>query len=239
MAITGEAYGGAMLTSGWTNQNLGQAIGTLTTNIESGSGPGGFGTVSPAANGYSAWSMLPEDAIASVAVGTTATSFGWLTRVVANGGPCGHLDMVTATGSPATITGCTFAIYSASSLAVGPLAWSASRTQTFFTAATTLFSVPWDGASSPASVSLSGGQPYWIYTTATFSGSGVLTLAASTAQSAAAMNPNLTPSATNAANSMSISAAPVLYNAVTATSALAPQTTWTASTSKFWFGLRA
>lgn len=239
MAITGEAYGGAMLPFGWTNQNLGQAVGTLTTNIESGSGPGGFGTVSPAANGYSAWSMLPEDAIASVAVGASATSFGWLTRVVANGGPCGHIDMITATGSPATITGCVFALYSASSLAVGPLAWTASKTATQFTAATTAFSFAWDGASSPASVSLSGGQPYWIYTTATFSGSGVLTLAASTAQSAAAMNPNLTASATNADNSMTLSPAPVLYSAVTATSALAPQTTWATSASKFWFGLRA
>lgn len=240
MAITGEAYGGSMLQPGFTNQNLGQSVGTLTTNIESGTGPSGYGgTSTPSANGYIAWTMLPEDAITSVAIGTTATSFAWLTRVVVGaGGACSKLDLVTATGSPATITGAVFALYSSASLATGPLVWSASQTQTQFTTANSLYTVTWGGSSSPSAVNLFPGQTYWVYSTATFSGSGVLTLAASTAQNAAAMNNNLVASTTNACNSMSLSPAPVLYSAVAASSALVPSTSWVQASSKFWFGLR-
>jgi hypothetical protein len=204
-------------------------------NTEQGAGPG-LGAASPSANGYLAWSTEPDDATASIAVGTTATSFGWLTRVYCQtGGPSTKLDLVTATGAPATITGCVFALYSSASFATGPLAFTASQTATQFTAATTLFSVSW---STPSSVFLQAGQNYWVYTTATFSSTGVLTLAGTTSQSAAVQNANLTASATNGCNSMTISPAPVLFGAVAANSTLTPQTTWATSASKFWFGLR-
>lgn len=212
---------------GWTNQQ--------NPDLEQGGGAG-FGLASPSANGYLAWSTEPDDATASVAIGATATSFGWLTRVYCqNGGPSTKLDLVTATGTPATITGCVFALYSSNSFATGPLAFTASQTATQLTAATTLFSISW---ATPTSVFLQAGQFYWVYTTATFSSTGVLTLAATTSQSAAAQNAGMTASATNACNSMTLSPAPVLFGAVAANSTLTPQTTWATSASKFWFGLK-
>lgn len=213
---------------GWTSQ-------ADSANTEQGGGAG-FGLASPGGFNYLAWSTEPDDATQSVAVGTTATSFGWLTRVYCQtGGPSTKLDLVTATGAPATITGCVFALYSSTSFATGPLAFTASQTATQLTGANTLFSVSW---ATPTSVFLQAGQYYWVYTTCTFSSTGVLTLAATTATSAAMMNVNQTASATNANNSMTISPAPVLFGAVAANSTLTPQTTWANSASKFWFGLR-
>jgi hypothetical protein len=102
MAITGEAYGGSMLVPGWTNQNLGQAIGTLTTNIEAGAGPGSPGYQTPSQNNYVAWSMIPQDSI-----GTTnhvATTHGQLTRVIVpQVAPVGHIDFYFTTTGTTTV----------------------------------------------------------------------------------------------------------------------------------------
>lgn len=227
-------FDGVSYPAGWSDQV------NLASQLESGGGGGSLGSPNPATNGYLTWSVDPEDCTASVALGATATSFGWLTKVTAGAsGPAGHLDMVTATGAPATITGCVFALYNSASFATGPLAWTASKTATQFTAANTAFSFTWDGASSPTAPQLISGQNYWIYTTVTFSSTGVLTLAGTTAANAPVLNPNLTASASVALNSMTLSPAPVLFGAVGAASVLAPQTTWAASTSKLFFGLRA
>jgi hypothetical protein len=213
---------------GWTSQQ--------NPDTEQGAGATFGGLASPGANGYLAWSTEPDDATQSVAIGATATSFGWLTRVFCQtGGPSTKLDLVTATGTPATITGCVFALYSNTSFATGPLAFTASQTATQLTAANSLFSVSW---ATPSSVFLQAGQYYWVYTTCTFSSTGVLTLAATTATNAAVMNTNQTASATNAGNSMTLSPAPVLFGAVAANSTLTPQTSWANSASKFWFGLK-
>lgn len=218
---------------GWTDQKN-------TFSLES-YGGSTLGPFSPSSNGYIAWSMVPELSTSSVALGATATSFGWLTKVfAASGGAAGHIDMVTGAGTPATITGCVFALYSGTSFASGPLAWTASKTATQFTAASTLFGFTWDGTLSPTAPLISAGQTYWIYTTVTFSSTGVLTLAGDTsAVGAPALNPNLTASASSANNSMTLSPAPVLFGAVGAASVLAPQTSWANSASKLWFGLRA
>lgn len=231
-------YDGVSFPPGTTNQSTaaGMDIGAA---LESGGAGNPLGAVSPASNGYQAWSMAPSDATQSVAIGATATSFGWLTKVYAAvGGSCGHIDMVTATGAPATITGAVFALYNSAGFAVGPLAWTNSRTQTFFTAANTAFSIPWDGTGSPTTVNLVAGQTYWVYTTVTFSSTGVLTLAANTTTNAPMYNINQTASASSANESMTLSPAPVLFGAVAANSTLAPQTSWANSTSKFWFGLK-
>lgn len=231
-------YDGVTFPPGTTNQSTAPGL-DIGGALESGGAGNPLGAVSPSSNGYLAWSMAPSDATQSVAIGATATSFGWLTKVYAAvGGACGHLDMVTATGAPATITGAVFALYNSASFAVGPLAWTASRTQAFFTAANTAFSVPWDGTSSPASVGLVAGQAYWVYTTVTFSSTGVLTLAANSTTNAPVYNINQTASATSANESMTLSPAPVLFGSVGAASTLAPQTSWANSNSKFWFGLK-
>lgn len=232
-------YDGVSFPPGITNQSTTASM-DIGAALESGSAGNALGSISPSANGYLSWSMAPSDATQSVAIGATATSFGWLTKVFsAGGGSCGHLDMVTATGAPATITGAVFALYNSASFATGPLAWTASRTQVFFTGANAAFSIPWDGTSSPAAVNLVAGQTYWVYTTVTFSSTGVLTLAGNTAINAPVLNINQTASASSANESMTLSPAPVLFSAVAANSTLTPQTSWASSASKFWFGLRA
>lgn len=193
-------------------------------------GGGTLGIAStPAGNGYLAWSLVPEDSIATLA---HATAAAFLTRVVAStGGPCGHVDLVMV--SSGAVTSAVFGIYNSASFAVGPLAWTGNVSATI-TGAAGLFALTWNGASSPASVNLTAGTTYWIYSQVT--GTSPTLAGSSSTAPAIAMNPNLTASATQATNSETIATAP--YTVLTAASTLAPQTTWTNSATKMWFGLR-
>lgn len=205
-------------------------------NLVSSPGQLSFGMGDASGQGYFAWSMDPTDAQTIASVGTTATSFGWLTKVFCtDSGTSTFLDIITATGTPATITGCVFALYSSSSFSTGPLAYTASVTQTTLTTGNTLYSIPWN---TPASVMLQSMQPYWIYTTCTFSSTGSLTLIANSSINAIAQNANMTASSSSANNSMTLSPAPVLFSAVSASSTLTPQTGWANSANRFFFGLR-
>lgn len=58
MAVTGEAYGGAMLLPGWTNQQF-------TSNLEEGFAPTSLSSSGAAAQGYLAWSMNPLDVVST------------------------------------------------------------------------------------------------------------------------------------------------------------------------------
>lgn len=194
-------------------------------------GGGTLGVAStPAGNGYIGWSLVPEDALTNQAV---TTLNGYLTRVVASsGGPCGHLDLVVHTTG--TTTNAVFGLYSGTSFASGPLAWTADVHASLTVGTTAL---TWNGASSPTSVNLLAGVPYWVYMEITTSVAP--TIAASNpagAANATMLNVNLTASATNANNAMSIAAGPT---SLTSSTAITPQTSWANAGFKFWFGLRA
>lgn len=211
---------------GWTDQSN----TPYSSDLES-SGGGTLGIAStPAGNNYLAWSMIPEDAIAS---NSHTSTQAFLVRVVAaTGGPAGHLDMAFTTLG--TVSNAVFGIYNAASFAVGPLAWTA-EVHASLQAAGTMTSLTWNGASSPASINLQAGATYWIYYELTFS-TGT-NLAGSAGANAISMNPNLTASATNANNSMVLtSGGPT---SLTATTTLTPQTSWANNALKTWFALRA
>lgn len=226
MVLASAAVDGVTnIVAGWTDQ----ALTPYSSGLES-SGGGTLGIASnPAANGYLAWSMIPEDAIAT---NSHTSGSAFLTRITAQtGGPCGHIDLVMVSGN--AVTNAVFGIYNSASFAVGPLAWTANVSATI-TGAAGLYSLTWNGASSPASVNLQAGATYWIYSEITGT---TPTQAGSAGANAAAMNANLTASATQGQNSESIVTAP--YTTLTAASTLAPQTTWAASATKMWFGLKA
>lgn len=208
---------------GWTTQST---QFNSNKNLESNAGPSPILVDPPAANAYGAWSMIPEDAIASNAHTSTAA---WLTRVfVPANFSCGHIDYVVVSGSATNVV---IGLYSAASFAVGPLAWTAPQGSL---GSAGLVALAWNGTNSPTSVTLQGGQTYWVYTEIT--GTSPV-LAGSAGANASSMNPNLTASATFANNSLTIAAGP--YTTLTATSTLTPQTTWANSALKYWFGLRA
>lgn len=215
-------YDGVSYPPGWTDQS------NLPGSLESGGSGGSLGPSTPAANGYLAWSMIPEDVIATNAHATTA---GFLTRVVAGvGGVSSHLDFVVI--SSGAVTNAVFALYTGPAFATGPLAWSAD-VHTTITGAAGLYSITWGGASSPASVNLQAGSTYWVYSEITGTSP---TLGGSAGASAASMNANLTASASFANNSLTIATGP--YTALTSASTITPQTTWANSATKMWFGLR-
>jgi hypothetical protein len=219
-------YDGVTDPPGMTSQSTTSTL-DIGAALES-SGGGTLGVTStPAGNGYLAWSMIPEDAIASNA---HTTLNGILTRVVAaTGGPSAHLDMViTTVGTP---TNAVMGIYSGASFATGPLAWTADFHASI--TATGMLTVTWNGSSSPSSVNLVAGQTYWIYSEIT----GATTNLAGCAGNATALNANLTASATYANNSMNIASGP--YTTLTSSSSLTPQTTLANCANKMWFGLRA
>jgi len=209
---------------GWTNQSL----TPYTVGLDS-YGGGTLGLAeTPTGNNYLAWTMITEDAIATNAHNTT---YGYLARfVAATGGSCGHLDIVTVS---ATYTNCVFGLYSGASFATGPLVWTADYHSSFGTA-NSLVAMTWNGASSPATVNLQAGSTYWIYMELTGT---TPQIAGCTAANAAVLNANLTASATYANNAMQLtSGAPT---SLTASTTLAPQTSWANSAVKPWFGLRA
>jgi hypothetical protein len=216
---------------GWTPQS---AKFNSNKTLESSTGQGSFGMGDASGQGYLAWSMDPTDAQTIGTIGSTATSFGWLTRVFCSDtGTTTNLDLITATGTPATITGCVFALYSGPGFATGPMAFTASVTATTLTASNTLFSIPWT-----APVFLQSMQYYWIYTTCTFSSTGTLTLVSNSSINAVAQNANMTATAASANASMTLSPAPVLFGAMSSSSTLTPQTSWANSANRFFFGLR-
>ena len=118
--------------------------------LESYAGPSSTLFDPPNANGYAAWSLIPEDAITTNLAHTSTN--GFLTRVfVPANGSVGHLDInITSSGA---ITNAVFGLYSASSFATGPLVWTADVHATV-TGAAGLYGLTWNGASSPASVIL-------------------------------------------------------------------------------------
>jgi hypothetical protein len=220
-------YDGVTDPAGMTNQST-----TSTLNIGAALESYGGGTLgiasTPAGNSYLGWSIVPEDSIASNAHTTTQ---GFLVRVVAaTGGPCGHIDVVTVS---TTYTNCVFGLYSGASFATGPLVWTADQHANFGVAG--LVSMTWNGASSPASVNLIAGQTYWVYYELT--GTSPVLAGATTTAGAAAFNPNLTASATNACNSMNLTAA--APSTLASNTTLAPQTSWVTYTGKAWIGLKA
>lgn len=210
----------------WTDQNatINPGVGA---SLESGAAGNSFGSISPAANGYLAWTMYPEDATSNALAMTTTN--GWLTRVVSQGGgACGHLDISFVSG---TITNSVFAVYSGPSFATGPLAWTAD---THAAMSAGIVSMTWNGASSPASFNLVAGQTYWIY--AEWTGTSPVVAGVAIANAALA-NANLTATASFANNAMTLSSgAPTTLAANTT---LTPQTTWANTGTKPWYGLRA
>lgn len=215
--------------AGWTSQGTTPATQEVGTSLES-YGGGTLGIAStPAGNGYQGWSLVPEDALTNQAV---TTLNGYLMRVVASsGGPSGHLDLVVHTTG--TTTNAVFGLYSGASFATGPLVWT-NDVHASLTVGTT--SLTWNGTNSPASVNLLAGVPYWVYMEITTSAAP--TIAASNpagAANATMLNVNLTASATNANNAMSIGAGPT---SLAANTTITPQTTWANAGFKFWFGLR-
>lgn len=220
-------YDGVSFPPGTTNQSTaaGMDIGAA---LESSGGAGGqLQWMNPGSNGYLAWTVAPEDA--QTPNMAQATTVGWLTRIFAVlGGPCGHLDLNVGTG---TFTNAVFAIYSAASFATGPLVWTADQHTAMVAGAS---SVTWNGTNSPASVNLVAGQTYWIY--AEYTGTAP-TVSGCTMATASLANANLTASATNANNVMTLAAgAPTTLAANTT---LTPQTSWANTNLKAWYGLRA
>ncbi len=211
---------------GWTNQST---LFQSNLSLESYAAPNSDLFNQSAYNSYGAWSLIPEDAIVTNA--HTSTN-GWLTRVfVPTTFSCGHIDIaVTSSGS---VTNAVFGLYSGSSFAVGPLAWTADVHSTI-TGAAGLYGLTWNGASSPSAVTLTGGNFYWVYSEITGTSP---TLAGSAMASAAVANANLTASATYANNTLNIGTGP--YTTLTSASTITPQTTWANSATKMWFGLRA
>lgn len=214
---------GVTFPAGWDNQ------ANLPGSLESYTNSSGLLYNSPAQNAYGAWTLIPEDALTTNAHVSTS---GYLMRVfVPANFSCGHLDMVATAAS--AVTNAVFAIYSGAGFATGPLVWTANQSGLLTGAG--LVATTWNGASSPASINLAGGQTYWIYYELTFTTSA--TLAGSTGASAISMNPNLTASATAGTNAMVLSAA--APTSITASTTLAPQTSWANNNIKTWFGLRA
>lgn len=210
----------------WTDQ--------LITNPGVGASLESYGAASlsgatpvPSANGYLAWSQSPEESTSN-ALAMTTTS-GWLTRVTAaTGGPCAHLDISFVSG---TITNAVFALYNGPSFATGPLVWTADQ-HTAMSAG--IVAMTWNGASSPASVNLVAGQVYWVY--AEWTGTSPV-VAGLQGANAALLNANLTATASFADNAMTLAAgAPT---SLAANTTLTPQTSWTTSAVKPWYGLRA
>lgn len=211
---------------GWTNQAT-SPTAQVGTSLESGGGGNALGYTSPATNGYTAWSLTPEDSTGSVAM--TSTN-GFLFRVIAQaGGPIGHLDVAMVSGS--AFTNAVFGLYSGASFAVGPLVWTADQHTAFASAG--VIAMTWNGASSPASVSIVAGQTYWLYAEITATSP---VFAGSINPSAAGMNANLTATASYGNNAMTLATGPT---SLAANTTLTPQTSWANTGSKAWFGLRA
>lgn len=196
---------------GWTNQS---------TQFNSNDSLYSYGSpnsslYNPASNdGYSAWSLIPEDAIATI--NHAATTVLQLTRVfVPSNTTIGHLDFnFTATG---TVTVFWAGIYSASGSKLATTAESHSAITT--TALTSL--------ALASSVNLTGGSNYYVATTMTWSGQPIL--AGSTMASAYVANPNLTAALSNTATAGT--------NATLPTSITMSSNTQIAT--KLWVGLRA
>jgi hypothetical protein len=188
MAITGEALGGSMLVQGWTDQNLGVAVGALSPNVEQ-----GFGANSSVFNmaqqwGYIGWSMITEDAIANPL--HPVTNQTWVTRV---------FIPVTAVNSKVDVV------------------FTTAGTQThwfmgIYNAAGTLMATTVDSTASVAlglvtlnwvtPTILQGGTFYWVVSNFTFSAAPAL--AGCTGASAAALNANLTIAAPEAATNVTL-----------------------------------
>jgi hypothetical protein len=118
MAITGEAYGGSMLVTGWTNQNLGQAVGTLSANLEDGAGPAGLSQSSGFLNGFLAQTFEAEDCAAGTAIaagivqfqklfvsssGVSSTAWWYMTTTAATAATGSGIGLYSLSGNTGTL----------------------------------------------------------------------------------------------------------------------------------------
>jgi hypothetical protein len=152
MAITGEAYGGSMLVTGWTNQNLGQAVGTLSANLEDGAGPAGLSLSSGILNGFLAQTSEVEDTIAGTAVTAGAVYLSKL--FVTSGGLTSTVWWYNTTAFSASATGSGFGLYTAAGTLVAQTTSGAGTNAKFN--ALGLQSAAW---TTP--LALNGGQTYY------------------------------------------------------------------------------
>lgn len=196
---------------GWTNQST---QFNSNKSLQSYGAPNSGIFNAAANNGYGAWSLIPEDAVASVnhAASTTLQ----LTRVwVPTSITVGHLDFDFTTVG--TVTVFWAGIYSAAGTLLGT---SAESHAAIANPALTPIALT-------SSVNLSGGSFYYVGTTLTWSVQPVL--AGSTMVSAAVANANLTAATANTATA--------------GTNATLPSTiTMSSNTTiatKIWVGLRA
>lgn len=200
---------------GWTDQST-QYNSNL--NLETSAGPNSSLLNSAALNGYVAWSLIPEDSIATV--NHAASTHLQLTRVlVPANGSVGHLDFDFTTGG--TVTVFWAGIYSAAGVL---LATSAESHTLISTSALTPIAMT-------TSVNLSGGTVYYVGTTLTWSVQPVL--AGSTMGGGAGTtwmtNPNLTVATANSADAG--------VNATLPATVTMSSNTFLAN--KIWVGLRA
>jgi hypothetical protein len=196
---------------GWTNQST-----TFNTNksLESYGAPNSALYNAATNNGYVAWSLIPEDAIATV--NHAATTVLQLTRVfVPASATVGHVDFNFTTSG--TVTVFYAGIYSAAGVLLGSTAESHASIST---SAIT-------GLALSSSVNLSGGSFYYVGTTMTWSVQPVM--AGSTMASAFVANANLTAATDNTATAGTNATLP---STITMSSN-------TAIATKLWVGLRA
>jgi hypothetical protein len=184
MAITGEAYGGSMLVQGWTTQNAGGAVGTLSPDEEQGFGANSY-LISPSSQfNYIGWSMITEDAIASTTHPTT--NIPWITRVfVPVSALCSKVDVCITVSQ--TVTHWYMGIYNAAGTQLAVTADSFAT----LSGQTGLLTLSW---TTP--VTLTGGTFYWVATNQTAGTSP--TFAGCNGASAASLNAGLTVAAPEA-----------------------------------------
>lgn len=139
---------------GWTNQSS----SPYSSDLESYAGPSSSLFNAANQNGYVAWSMLPDDAIASTA--PAATTHGQLTRVfVPAGGPVGHLDFyLSAIGTPTAFYA---GVYSATGVQLAVTAESHAA----------LLNTGLTSLALTASTTLTGSSFVYVFTTMTYTGS--------------------------------------------------------------------
>lgn len=195
----------------WTNQSTQY---NSNKSLDSYGSPNSTLFNSAANNGYVGWSLLPEDAIATV--NTAASTTLQMTRVyVPNGGSVGHLDFDFTTAG--TVTVFWAGIYSASGVL---LATTAESHAAISASALTPLALT-------TAVNLTGSTNYYVGTTLTWSVQPVV--AGATISSAYMTNPNLTAAT---ANSATAGTSATLPSTVTMSSN-------TLTASKLWVGLRA